>query len=214
MIVTISRQAASRGDQVARLTAELLDLPLVTQETVARASMRMHLQREDLSRPERAERLGERLATIALDMAGSEDGDPDWALAPHGSMDDPGYRRVVETMVRRLGAADRCLILGYPGQALLTEPASAVHALVIAPLAIRVQRMIMREDLPAAVAERIVRESDRDRLAFYQRLYDMRWNDPSCYDCVLNTARMSLEQAASTIALVAGATFNARAGDG
>lgn len=208
MIVTISRQAASRGDQVARLAAEMLGLPLINQEAVARATQRLQLDREDLSNPERAERLGNRLAMIALDLADVPPGNPDWALGPQPSMDDSGYRRVIETMVRRLGEQGRCLMIGFPGQALLSGAGRAVHALVVAPLAIRVQRMIMREDLPPTVAERVIRESDRDRLAFYQRLYEIKWDDPARYDCVLNTARMSLGEAAGVIAGVARATFH------
>ncbi len=207
MIITISRQAASRGDQVARMTADCLGIPLVNQEVVARASQRMQLLREDLSVPERTTRLGERLAMVAIDLADSPPDGPDWALAAEPSMDDPGYRRVIESMVKKLGDQERCLIFGYPAQVLLAGGGRAVHVLVVAPLAIRVQRMIMREDLSPATAGRVIRESDRDRRAFYQRMYDVKWDDPARYDCVLNTARMSIEEAAGSIVTIARAIF-------
>ncbi len=209
MIITISRQAASRGDLVARRTAERLGLPLINPEVVARAALRLGLHREDLSAPERAERLGERLARIALDTAGEPDDDPDWALVPLPSMYEAGYRRVIETMILRLAAEHSFVIAGFPAQVLLREPGRAVHALVVAPLATRVQRMMLREDVQRPLAERVVRESDRDRVEFYRRLYGVQWDEPTLYDCVLNTARLTVEEAAEVIIITARGLYGA-----
>lgn len=215
MIVTISRQAASRGEQVARRAAERLGVPLIDPEVVARAALRLGLQREDVGVPERAERLGERLARIALDMASDAAdtaGNADWALAPLPSSDDAGYRRVVESMIRTLAGDCSFVIVGFPAQViLLGEPGKAVHALVVAPLAARVQRMVLREDLTARMAERVLRESDRDRLDFYRRHYNVQWDDPARYDCVLNTARLSIEEAAGVIMVIAHGLFGTEA---
>lgn len=210
MIVTVSRQAASRGEQVARRTAERLGVPLIDAEVVARAALRLGLHREDLTVPARAERLGERLARIALDMADEPMADPDWALAPLPSMNDAGYVRMVEAMIRRLAEDNSFVIVGYPAQVVLGEAGRAVHALVVAPLAVRVQRMVLREDLTTRVAERVLRESDRDRLEFYKRHYSVQWDDPARYDCVLNTARLGIEEAAGVIIIAARGLYGAR----
>ncbi len=210
MIVTISRQAASRGELVSRRTADRLALPLVNPEVVARASQRMHLHQEELTAPDRAERLGRRLAMIARDIADEPPGHPDWALTPQRTMDDPGYRRVIEAMVHELADGEGCVLAGYPGQVLLRGGGRAIHALVIAPLAVRVQRMMLREDLPAAVAERVIRESDRDRRDFYRQLYDVQWDDATLYECVLNTARLSDSEAAEVIIVAARGLYGAR----
>ncbi len=200
VIVSISRQAASRGDVVARRTAETLGRPLINPEVVARAALRLGLQREDLSVAERAGRLGERLALIALDLADEPADNPDWALHPLPSMlTNPGYRTVIETMVMRLVAGPPIVLAGYPAQALVRGSGADVHAFVVAPLATRVQRMVLREDIPIALAERVVRDSDRDRRDFYRRLYDLQWDDPTLYDCVVNTARLTIEEAAESV---------------
>ena len=49
MIVTISRQAASRGEQVAQAVAQHLGVPLVDPETVQRAAARIGLAGENLA---------------------------------------------------------------------------------------------------------------------------------------------------------------------
>lgn len=212
MIVTVSRQAASRGEQVARRAADRLGVPLIDPEVVARAALRLGLQREDTSEAERAERLGGRLAAIALDIAADPEEDVGWAVAPLPTLaQDAGYRRVVEAMIRRLADDAALVIAGFPAQAVLAEAGRAVHALVVAPFAMRVQRMVLREDLTPRDAERVLRESDRDRLDFYKRFYAMQWDDPVRYECVLNTGRLSIEEASGIIVVAARGLYGERA---
>ena len=211
MIVTVTRQAASRGEQVARRAAERLGVRLIDPEVVARAALRLGLQREDLAKPERAVRLGERLARIALDMAAEPTTDADWTLAPLPSTQDGGYRRVVESMIRQLAADHSFVIVGFPAQAVLSDAGAAIHAMVVAPLTVRVQRMVLREDLTARDAERVLRESDRNRLEFYRRLYNVQWDNPAHYECVLNTARLAVDEAAGVIQVAARGRYGASA---
>lgn len=199
MIVTISRQAASRGEQVAQRVAQQLGVPLVDSEGVHRAAARIDLARENLGDPQRAERLGERLAHLAVTLAEEPTDDAGWVLAPVPSMDDAGYRRAVETMLRALGEAGNAVIAGFPAQVVLGKAPNTVHALVMAPFALRVQRMVLREDLPFRTAERVLRDADRDRTDFYRRNYSVTWDEPTLYDCVLNSARLGVEQAAAVI---------------
>lgn len=199
MIVTISRQAASRGEQVAQAVASRLGMPLVDPETVQRAAARIDLAKENLSDLQRADRLGDRLAQLVVMLSGEPADDTGWILAPVPSIEDPGYRRLIETMLRALGEMDNVVIAGFAAQLILAKAPRAVHVLVVAPLATRVQRMVLREDLPFRTAERVVRDADRDRREFYQRNYGVAWDDPTQYDCVVNGARLGVEGAASVI---------------
>jgi cytidylate kinase len=200
MIVTISRQAASRGEQVAQVVAQQLGVPLVDPEAVHRAAARIELQKENLADPQRAERLGERLAHLAVVLAAEPPEDTGWVLAPvPSSMEDGGYRRAIESMLRALAESGNVVIAGFPAQVLLAKAPRAVHALVVAPLPLRVQRMVLREDLPFRTAERVLRDADRDRAEFYRRLYNVTWDDPTLYDTVLNSARLGVDRAARVI---------------
>lgn len=205
MIVTISRQASSRGEQVAQQVAQTLGVPLVDPETVHRAAVRIDLPRENLADPQRADRLGERLAQITLLLASEPAEDPGWALTPIPTMDDPGYRRAVEKMLRVLGEAESVVIAGFPAQVVLARTAGAVHALVVAPFPLRVQRMVLREDLPFRTAGRVLRDADRERAEFYRRHYSAGWDEATLYDCVINTGRLGVaHSAAAILALVGG----------
>jgi cytidylate kinase len=199
VIVTISRQAASRGEQVAQAVAQRLGVPLVDPESVKRAAARIDLARENLADPQRAERIGDRLAQLAVTVATEPDEDADWALSPMPSMDDAGYRRAIETMLRALSDAEGLVIAGFPAQVVIGKAARTVHALVVAPFAVRVQRMVLREDLPFRTAQRVLRDADRERSEFYRRHYNVQWDDLTLYDCVLNPARLGVDHAATVI---------------
>ncbi|MFN8559391.1 MAG: cytidylate kinase-like family protein [Dehalococcoidia bacterium] len=209
MIITVSRQAASRGEQVARRAAERLGVPLIDPEVVARAAVRLDLHREDLSGEDRAARAGERLGRTALEVAGESADDTHWTSAPMPAPDDAGFRHAIDTMIRSLADDASFVIVGYPAQVVLGRQGKGVHLLVVAPLAVRVQRMVLREDLNPRDATRVLRESDRSRLEFYKRYYDFVWDEPTGYDCVLNTGRLSVEEAAGIIEVVARGRYGA-----
>jgi hypothetical protein len=184
---------------VAQRVAQRMGVPLVDPETVQRAATRIALAREALADPQRAERIGQRLAHLAVTLSSEPPEDADWALAPVPPLDDPGYRRAVDAMVRALGELDGVVIAGFPAQVVLAGSPRAVHALVVAPFATRVQRMALREDLPFRTAERVLRDADRDRVEFYRRHYNVGSNDLTLYDCVLNAARVGIDHAALVI---------------
>jgi cytidylate kinase len=202
LIITISRLAASRGEQVAQQVAQRLNVPLVDPESVHRAATRIELAKENLADPQRAERLGERLAQMAVILAGEPADDSGWALAPVPTTDDPGYRRAMETMLRLLGESEGVVIAGFPAQVVLARAPHTMHALIVAPFAVRVQRMVLREDLPFRTAERVLRDADRERTEFYRRHYNVAWDEPTLYDCVVNTGRMGVDHAALAIVSV------------
>jgi hypothetical protein len=200
MIVTISRLAAARGEQVAQAVAQALGVPLVDPETVHRAAVRIDLAKENLADPQRADRIGERLAGLAVLLAGEPPEDSGWVLQPvPTTLEDAGYRRAVEVMLRRLGEEGGVVIAGFPAQVLLARNPDTAHALIVAPFSLRVQRMVLREDLPFRTAERVLRDADRERNDFYRRLYNVAWDDPTLYDCVINSARLGVEQSAAVI---------------
>jgi cytidylate kinase len=176
-----------------------MNVPLVDPETVQRAATLIGLPRENLADPQRAERIGRRLAQLAVTLASERPEDADWALVPVPAQDDPGYRRAIDTMLRALGELDGVVIAGFPAQVVLAGSPRTVHALVVAPFATRVQRMVLREDLPFRTAERVLREADRDRAEFYRRNYSVASNDLTLYDCALNTARIGIDHAALVI---------------
>lgn len=202
VLVTISRQAASRGEQVAQRVAAGLGVPLVDPETVHRVAVRIDIARENLADPTRAERLGQRFAHLVVALAGEPSDDAGYALASVPGMENPGYRRAVESMLHRLAETSNVVIAGFAAQVVLARAPMAVHALVVAPFAERVQRMVLREDLPFRTAERVLREADRERATFYRETYHVQWADPTHYDVVLNSAHLGVDHVARAILTV------------
>jgi cytidylate kinase len=92
------------------------------------------------------------------------------------------------------------VILGRAGQAVLQDRPETLHVQIIAPAAVRAERLALRLQIPLDGAIAQVEASDRFRRNYLKRFYQLRWDDPSLYDLVLNTARLEPLAAAQSIA--------------
>jgi cytidylate kinase len=70
---------------------------------------------------------------------------------------------------------------------------------IISPLPVRVKRVASAQDISASAALAQIEASDRTRQTYLHRFYQVRWDDPTLYHLVLNTAHYSPEQAARLI---------------
>ena len=79
----------------------------------------------------------------------------------------------------------------------------ALHVLLVAPLAHRLEEVIRREGLTEEAAAKQVHEGDRGRSAFHDKFFKIKVDDPSLYHLTLNTAHVPIEEAAAIISEVA-----------
>jgi len=74
-----------------------------------------------------------------------------------------------------------------------------LHVKIIAPQALRAERIAREQGIPMEAAWAQVEASDRTRRNYLRRYYHARWDDPELYDLVINTGRISPEAAAGLI---------------
>ena len=72
--------------------------------------------------------------------------------------------------------------------------------LVTASAETRAQRMAEAKGVDERAAMKLVAESDAGRADYLKRFYGLRAEPPTLYDVVVNTDRLSLEEAAALIA--------------
>jgi cytidylate kinase len=70
---------------------------------------------------------------------------------------------------------------------------------VVAPLDLRIARVVEREGISVAAARRLVRDGDQARSDYLARYHNVRWLDPLLYHLVINTGQTSIEAAVSLI---------------
>lgn len=175
--ITISRQLGSLGEEVALAVADRLGYRVVVRELITQAARRA-------GRPELA------LATIDdLGLLG---------LKP-SEQDRRAYQEAVRQVMHELAEAGGVIIVGRAGQVILSDLPQVLHVKIIAPAELRAERLAESQGISLAHAREQVKTSDRTRKEYLQRYYRVRWDDPQLYDVIINTARMSPDEAACLV---------------
>jgi cytidylate kinase len=176
-VITISRQLGSLGTTLGRQVATKLGHRLVHRELINQAA-------QLAGAPDMA------LATIdELGLLGIE---PD-------ENQQRAYLESVHTIIENLAAQGNVIIVGRAGQAILQNQPNALHLRVVAPLAIRIQRVMEAHNISSQAAKAQIEDSDRFRASYLQRFYNIRWDDPTLYHLVINTGHISLKTSAEVV---------------
>lgn len=190
MLITISREFAAGGSEVARKVAEALGWTLVDNQVVDEVAARAGLPREAVEeRQERAPSFVERL-TRALAIS-----TPDF-ISPEATLSNLTEEQLVpitEKVVAEAAAGDNVVLVGRAAPAVLAHRVDALHVKVVAPVADRICRAMERLGLDEKEAERQVHEQDGNRARYHKEYYKRDWNDAATYDLVLNTGRLGVD---------------------
>jgi cytidylate kinase len=109
------------------------------------------------------------------------------------------YMTYVEAIVLEMAARGRVVLVGRASTAILRDVAHALRVRVIAPEALRAERIEREQGMTAEAARDFVRDADRDLAARVRFLYHLDWDDPLLYDVVVNTERTSVARAVAVL---------------
>jgi cytidylate kinase len=192
--IALSRQAGSRGAEVARAVGERLGWPVYDQELLRRIAAEKGLQARLL------EMLDERHMSWLEEMAAS------FCLCE--ASHEGSYLRSLLQLFAALGEAGHCIIVGR-GSPQVLPAASTLRVRIIAARADRIAEIERRRQLSWAEAEKWVDRSDGERKQFVQHYFRTDPNDPLGYDLVLNTSKLSVSTCADLIVQAARAADDA-----
>ena len=169
-ILTISREYGSDGREIGRHVAQLLDYAYVDKEQLF----------QDL------ERVGERWGRLAREL---DEVSPtlweryDWQYR--------GYIAQVEAILLKYAAADKVVIVGRGGFFLLRQVTFCLKVRLVAPMEVRLERIMAQERLDHAAARKLMMREDQDRAGYVFANYETYWDDQSNYDLILNTGNLT-----------------------
>ncbi|HEX9727195.1 MAG TPA: cytidylate kinase-like family protein [Gemmatimonadales bacterium] len=202
-VITVSRQYASGGSDIARRVAERLGWALIDNEFVDRVAELAGLAPEEVeAREERVPGLMERLArTLATSSPEVfiPTGEPAAALTPQERI-----VAVTERVIREAAQHGDVVMVGRGAQAYLGERKDVLHVFTVAPRRDRIDAAIERLGQTRADAQHCVDDVDSGRRAYVKTHYKRNWDDPANYDLVLNTAELGYAGSADLIVAAAG----------
>lgn len=205
-LVTITRQYASGGSEVARLAAQRLGWTLIDNEFVDQVARLAGLTHEEVARrEERAPGLLERLArTLAvaspemfMSSAGAAGGES--GAMPAVEADEATLVKMTERVIAEAAREGRAVVVGRGAQAMLAARGNALHVYVVASKPWRRQLAVDRLGVALADADKVLAETDQQRDRYVKTFYGRDRQDLGAYDMVLNPERLGLDGAAAVI---------------
>jgi cytidylate kinase len=188
-VITLSRHPGSLGDTIARAIADRLSYRLVERGELVRL----------------AERIG------GSDVA--------WDRAPELRERSPSFwerlneeRRRYASVLRRvttqLAEDGDVVIVGLGGGQLLKGLSNVLRLQIVAPMEVRMERVMERgfDDVAGPLsrdrARDLIRKADRDTSGYMRYLFNIDWLESHHWDMVINTGRFSVEETVDIVAAI------------
>ena len=171
MVITMAREYASGGSEIAQAVADKLGIPLYNKELITLAAKKSGLTEEAIAASEN-QRSGSLI--YSLYMMGNT-----MPLA------DQVYI-LQSNVIKELASQGPCVILGRCGDYVLRERPNVLRTFVYAPVADRVGRAKVRPDakeMPDRMWESQLAKHD-----YYNYYTENRWGEAKNYDLCLNAA--------------------------
>jgi len=176
-VITVSRQLRSLGTEIAQKLAEVLQYEFIDKEKIGKALASYGIPEPDLEKFD-------------------EKKPPLWDSL---QIQRRKFLHFIQGVIYDFARKGKVIIVGRGGQVLLKDLPGVVHLRIIAPFDIRIRRIIEQSGGDEKQATRILRRNDRDSSGFIQSVFDVDWDEPSLYDLVINTQKLSVDTAVKMI---------------
>lgn len=174
------------GEGIGRLVADRLGYAYVDEEIVSQAAQKGNISPEDVADAERRKSILRRL----LEEMGKGSAAETYGLAPAGPGGDipDDVRALIREAIEETAARGEVVIVAHAASFALADRNDVLRVLVTAS-----------PDTRAARFEGSIKDSDAARADYLRRFYGVDHELPTHYDLVLNTDRLSTEQAAEIV---------------
>lgn len=210
--VCISRSLAAGGEEVGRLVAHRLGFRLLDEQIIAQAAKKAGIDPEQVADTERRKSFFEQLraelrgggASEAYAYAGPAGLVP--ALAP--IKEEPlqtgdEVRALIREAIEEAAEQGETVIVAHAASIALRARTDVLRVLITASAETRSLRLAEAHQLEEKQASKAVKESDASRADYLKRFYGLRAEAPTHFDVVVNTDRLTPDQAADLVVTAA-----------
>ena len=201
-VVTIRGQLGSGSPEIGRLVAKKLNADFVDRRIIAEVAAILDKRKRDVKIKEMppgsllgriAELLG-RSNFIGFDLFSM------FMPVSEIPLDDSRYLEGLRSVIGDLARSQPIVIYGRGSQFILKDDPTAFHVLVVAPLELRMKRVMEDMNLDESAARKEIDIYDSSRREFIKRYFHSKLEDPVNYDLTINTNHLDFDAAASIVA--------------
>ena len=188
---------------VARGVADALGFKLVDEEIILRAAAGAGVEPGVISDAER------RRSFMSRMLDGLASGDTSMFGVPGGTDVTPAHlsaelRELIRSAIEETAETGEVVIVAHAASHALAARADVLRVLVSASEETRRARVARDENLSEKDAARAVDSSDSARADYLKRFYGTKSESPTQYDLVVNTDRLTPDEAVATVRRAAG----------
>ncbi len=180
-IITISREVAALGDEVAAALATKLNYRFITRKDIEKSLVEHGFPENKL--PKYDERKPGFLASLAKDR--------------------DEYLDLLHLAMLEAADSGNVVFIGRGAFALFDDVPNHIGIRLVANEKTRIQRLMDEKQWNEKQAKQRITESDANRIGYHKSFYNVDWDDCRNYTAVLNTSVLDCENAAEIIASLA-----------
>ncbi len=181
-IITISRQVAALGDEIATAVAQRMNYAFVGRQAIEQKII-------DLGFPaEKLKKYDERKPGFFASLTKDRD----------------EYLDYLQTAVLEAAAQQNCILIGRGAFIILEDIPNVLSLRFVARDSVRCQRLMAEFSWDEKQAMQRIAESDTNRLGFHKSFFNLSNEDPSHFHLVMNTGLLDVESASETIVSLCG----------
>ena len=200
-VITISRELGSEGDTIANLVCETLGYERVDKDMLTHIAEEAGVDMDAVLEMERGVTRRARLVSGEMTSLYRKQAS---AFEQRRDLDDTTYAGVLKETMERFASEGHAIIVGRGGQMVLRDWPGALHVRLYASEEVRVQRLMARESLSEAVAQRRIKQSDEQKRQYIRQMHkNADWRNLKYYHLAIDTGRVSPEATAQMIVLAA-----------
>ncbi len=200
-VITIRGKLGSGAPEIGKLVAESLHVDYIDRELIAQVAARLNLEEQEVVAKEMPptslqDRVAEALAhgyTIGNGIQGAYL--PIWQIP----LDNNRYLEALTGLVTELAQGHSAVIYGRGSQFILKDHPGALHVSIVAPLKVRLQRVVAERNSSEEAASKEIARFDSSAREFMKRFFGVEMEDPTYYDLIINTEKYSFQDAAAII---------------
>lgn len=180
-VITISRQVAALGDEIASALAEKMNYKFINRKMVEERLINLGFPAEKLKKYD--ERKPGFFALLAKDR--------------------DEYFDYLQTVMYEAASEGDCVLIGRGSFIILEELPNRLSVRLVASTQTRVERLMKEFSWSEKQAEQRIAESDANRLGFHKSFFNLVNEDPSHFHLTLNTALVDINNSVECIAQMA-----------
>lgn len=180
-IITVGREFGSGGKEIARKVAEKLGIPCYDEEIVNKVAIESGLLKEEVEKKGEYLSTSGKMSTIFTL----------YNLYSNMTKDDIIWHAQVK-VIKELAEEGPCVIVGRCADYVLRERSDVNSVFIYSDMDKRIERIAnLYKDISP---EKLIKEKDKKRAAYYQHFTEMEWGEARHYDICLNSGALGVDK--------------------